>query len=395
MFKSSKIEYLPPNVFRRLEERKNHARQQGKDIIDCGTANPSGAPPAEVVWALQRASQVSENSHYAPTRGISEFRQEIANWYRVRFGVDIDPDTEVHTLLGSKEGLFDISLTYLGQRDVALIPDPSFPTYHDGAYMAGADIYRLPLRKENHYLPRLDNIPLFILKRARVLFLNYPHNPTGAMAPPEFMREVISFAKEHDIIVCYDNAFSELTFDGNKAPSFLEYEGAKDVGIELFTFSKAFNMSGWRLAFAVGNRHIIGSLVEFHAEAHTGMFPAIQWAGVTALKDIWPTSFLAEQRADYQRKRDYALNKFAQIGWPVDKPAGAIYLWVPSPHGTTCEEFADMLLDNYGLLVAPGIGFGDTGHGFIRISMTCKLEDFKRGIDYLCDAIQMAAKPTT
>lgn len=388
MFKSTKIEYLPPNVFRRLEERKNKARQDGKYVIDCGTANPSGAPPAEVVRTLQKAVEVTENSHYAPSHGTREFREAIANWYRVRFDVEIDSESEVHTLLGSKEGLFNISLAYLGHRDVALIPDPSFPTYHDGAYMAGADIYRLPLRKENGYLPDLDSIPQFILKRSRILFLNYPHNPTGAMAPPEFIKEAIAFAKEHKMIICYDNAFSELTFDGKIAPSFLEYAGAKDVGIELFTFSKAFNMSGWRLAFAVGNRHLIGSLIECHAEAHTGMFPAIQLAGITALKDVWPTGFLAEQRKDYQRKRDYALHKFAQINWPVDKPAGAIYLWVPIPKRMTCEEFAEMLTEKYGLLVAPGIGFGDTGEGFIRMSMTCKYDDFERAVDYLCEAIQ-------
>lgn len=387
MLKSEKIGFLPPNVFVQAEEQKLKAKKQGKKIYDFGVADPHYPSPLEAVNVLKEASNIPKNHHYAPFEGNPTFRKELANYYKQRFNVHLDPNKEIIALIGSKEGLFDICTTYLRQRDVALVPDPGFPTYHQAIFMAGGDIYRMPLLKENHYLPDLHRIPDHVLKRTKLLFLNYPHNPTGTIAPDSFIEDVIQFAKKHQIIVCSDNPFYELTFDGNKGKSFLEYKGAKDVGIEFMTFSKMFNMSGWRLAAAVGNKDVIDSLLKMFIQAHSSIFQPIQLAGAAVLKEVWPTDYLNRIRSDYQKKLDYAMEKLTQIGWKVERPQGAIYLWVPIPDGFTSDEFAEVLFNKYSVLVCPGIGFGELGEGYIRLAMTCSFEDHFAGIDLLCQAL--------
>lgn len=387
MFKSEKIGFLPPNVFVQTDEQKMKAKKNGKKVYDFGVADPSYPSPIEAVNTLREEAKDPKNHHYAPFNGHPVFRQQMADWYKQRYNVHLDPKKEILALIGSKEGLFDICTTYLRQRDVALVPDPGFPTYHQAVFMAGGDVYRMPLLKENNYLPDLYSIPEHVIKSTKLMFLNYPHNPTGAIAPDSFVEDVIQFAKRHNIVVCYDNPFLEITLNGNVGKSFLEYKGAKDVGVEFTTFSKMFNMSGWRIAAAAGNKDVIDSLLKMFVQAHSSIFIPIQLAAAAVLREVWPTDYLNKIRSDYQKKWDYALEKFNQINWNVVKPEGALYIWVPIPEGYTSDKFAELLFDKYSVLVCPGIGFGELGEGYIRLAMTCSFEDHTVGIDQLCQAL--------
>lgn len=388
MRKAEKLTGLPPYIFAQLDERVYQLRESGKtDIVDFGKADPDHPSPPEVVKRLQETAADPENHHYPAFRGSLFFREKIAAWYKERFGVEVDPEKEVLALLGSKEGLFHISLAYLKQGDVGLVPDPAFPAYNDGVFFAGGETYRLPLAKESRFLPDLDSIPAEIRKRAKLLFLNYPNNPSGVLAPTDFMQNVIRFAKENEVIVCYDHAYCEITFDGVRSKSFLEYEGAKEVGVEFFTFSKAFNMAGWRLGAVIGNEEVIQSLLVVQSHINSGVFAPIQFAGVTALTDVWHSEFGDEMRQEYQRRRDYALAQFEKIGWAVNKPEGTVYLWVPVPGGMTSIDFANRLLDEYSVVVAPGPAFGEAGEGYVRVSLTTAYDNVVKGIDRLCEAI--------
>ncbi|MFC4767085.1 aminotransferase class I/II-fold pyridoxal phosphate-dependent enzyme [Effusibacillus consociatus] len=386
---AEKLAGLPPYIFAQLDEHVYKLREAGKtDIVDFGKADPDHPTPIEVVRRLQETAADEENHHYPAFRGSLFFRKAVAAWYKERFGVDVNPEKEVLALIGSKEGLFHISLAYIGQGDVGLVPDPSFPAYNDGVFFAGGEASRMPLTRENRFLPDLDAIPDEIRKRAKLLFLNYPNNPTGVLAPDDFIEKVIRFARENEVVVCYDHAYCEITFDGVRSRSFLEYSGAKDVGVEFFTFSKAFNMAGWRLGAAVGNEEVINSLLVVQSHINSGVFAPIQFAGTTALAEVWHSEFGTEMRKEYQRRRDYAIDKFEQIGWEVHKPAGTVYLWVPVAGGMTSLEFANRLLDEYSVVVAPGTAFGETGEGFVRLSLTTAYQNVVKGIDRVCEAIE-------
>jgi LL-diaminopimelate aminotransferase len=388
MRKAEKLAGLPPYIFAQLDEKVYRLRESGvKDIVDLGKADPDHPTPDAVVKRLQETAADPENHHYPAFRGSLFFREHIAKWYKERFGVNVDPEKEVIALIGSKEGLFHISLAYLQQGDVGLVPDPSFPAYNDGVFFAGGETYRMKLTRENHYLPDLQSIPQEIKKRAQLMFLNYPNNPTGVLAPDSYIQEVIRFAQENRIIVCYDHAYCEIYYDGKKPRSFLEFEGGKDVGVEFITFSKTFNMAGWRLGAAVGNEEIINSLLVVQSHINSGVFSPIQFAGVTALEQVWHTDFPETNRKEYQRRRDYAMDKFRSIGWDVHKPDATVYLWVPVPQGMTSLDFANKLLDEYRVVVAPGNAFGQTGEGFVRLSLTTAYENVVKGIDRLCEAI--------
>lgn len=389
MKKAEKLAGLPPYIFAQLDQRVYELREQGrKDIVDFGKADPDHPAPDAVVKRLQETAADPENHHYPAFRGSLHFREHVAKWYKERFGVDVDPETEVLALIGSKEGLFHISLAYCSQGDIGLVPDPSFPAYNDGIFFAGGEVVRMPLTRENGYLPDLDSLSADTKKRAKLLFLNYPNNPTGVLAPPEFMEKAIRFCRDHDVLLCYDHAYSETYFEGNKPKSLLEYPGGREVGVEFFTFSKTFNMTGFRLGAAVGNKEVIESLLVVQSHINTGVFTPIQFAGVTALTDVTHSEFIQKQREEYQRRRDYALKQFAQIDWPVDKPQGTVYLWVPVPGRMTDIEFANELLDKYSVVVAPGTAFGTTGNHHVRISLTTAYENVVKGIDRICEAIQ-------
>lgn len=388
MLKAEKLAGQPPYIFAQLDERVYQLREQGiTDIIDFGKADPDHATPEPIVKRLQETAADPENHHYPAFKGSLYFREHVAKYYKERFGVDVDPETEIITLLGSKEGLFHISLAYLRPGDIGLIPDPSFPAYNDGVFFAGADVLRMPLTRANHFLPDLDSLDDETRRRAKLLFLNYPNNPTGVTAPPEYMEKAIRFCKEHEVLLCYDHAYAETYFDNNKPRSLLEYEGGKDVGVEFMTFSKTFNMAGWRLGAAVGNADVIHSLLVVQSHINSGVFAPIQFAGVTALEEVAKSGFLEESRAEYQRRRDYAISRFETIGWDVRKPDATVYLWVPVPKGMTSLAFANYLLDEYRVVVAPGTAFGTTGEGYVRISLTTDYENVKKGIDRICEAI--------
>lgn len=388
MLKATKLAGLPPYVFAQLDQKIYRMREQGvQDIINFGKADPDHPTPEAVVKRLQETASDPENHHYPAFKGSLFFREHVAKWYKERHGVEVDPETEVITLIGSKEGLFHISLAYLSPGDAGLVPDPSFPAYNDGVFFAGADIVRLPLTKENGYLPNLDALDEETRRRAKILFLNYPNNPTGVMAPAAFMEKAIRFCREHEILLCYDHAYAETYFTEERPKSLLEYPGGKDVGVEFFTFSKTFNMAGWRLGAAVGNKEVINSLLVVQSHINSGVFSPIQFAGVTALQEVTKTEFLDEQRAEYKRRKDYAIRKFREIGWEVHDPEATVYVWVPVPKKFTSLEFAELLLEEHHVVVAPGTAFGESGEGYVRLAMVTEYERVVTGIDRICEAI--------
>jgi LL-diaminopimelate aminotransferase len=391
VLKSQKLAGLPPYVFAQLDERVYQLREEGRnDIVDLGKADPDHPTPEPVVRRLQETAADPENHHYPAFPGSLFFREKVARWYRDRFGVTVDPEKEVLALLGSKEGLFHISLAYIEPGDVGLVPDPAFPAYNDGVFFAGGHVVRMPLRRENGYFPDFSRLHPDDIRKAKLMFLNYPNNPTGVVATPEFLQKAVRFAKEHRIILCYDHAYSEIVFDGRISTSILQIDGAKETCVEFFTFSKAFNMAGWRLGAAVGHEAIISSLLIVQSHINSGVFSPIQFAGATALDTVGRTSFLEEQRREYQRRRDYAMQKFRDIGWDVQTPEGAVYLWVPCPPGIASGEFARLLLEKYSVVVAPGTAFGETGEGYIRIALTTAYANVQKGIDRICEAIRSA-----
>lgn len=392
MIKAEKLAGLAPYVFSILDEKIQKYREAGRtDIINFGKADPDHPTPDSVVKRLQETAADPENHHYTAFRGSLALRKRIAQYYQERFGVKVNPETEILALLGSKEGLFHISLAYLKPGDIGLVPDPSFPAYNDGVFFAGGDVLRMPLLEQNHFLPDLESLTEEQRQRAKILFLNYPNNPTGAFAPPEYMKKAIQFCQKHEILLCYDHAYAETYFEGKKPKSLLEYEGGKEAGVEFFTFSKSFNMTGWRLGAAIGSEEVINSLLIVQSHINSGIFAPIQFAGMEALEHVTHTKFLEEQRAEYQRRRDYALKKLNEIGWKVHKPDATVYLWLPVPKGYSSMDFANLLLDEYSVVVAPGTAFGDTGEGYVRISLTTEYANVEKGIDRICEAILKVA----
>ncbi|GGJ05596.1 LL-diaminopimelate aminotransferase [Alicyclobacillus cellulosilyticus] len=392
--KAQKLAGLAPYVFAQLDERVYRLREQGAaDIVDLGKADPDQATPAAVVRRLQETAADPENHHYPAFRGSLFFREAVARFYRRRFGVMLDPEREVLALIGSKEGLFHISLAYLDAGDLAVIPDPAFPAYDDGVWFAGGRAVRVPLRRHLGWLPDLDAVPADIWRRTKLLFLNYPNNPTGVLAPRSFLERVVDLARRYAFLICYDHAYSEITYDGRVSPSILEVPGAKDVAVEFMTFSKTFNMAGWRLGAAVGCAEAIESLLVVQSHINSGIFAPIQFAGATALDEVWPSPFAAALRAEYQRRRDYAVQSLRRIGWHVDPPQGAVYLWLPVPAGTDGETFAERLLETYRVVVAPGSAFGRTGKHHVRISLTTAYENVVKGIDRLAECLAKAGEP--
>lgn len=385
---SAKLAGLRPYVFAQLDERVYHLREQGvKDIVDLGKADPDHATPDAVVRRLQETAADPENHHYPAFRGSLLFREAVARWYHRRFGVTLDPATEVLGLLGSKEGLFHISLAYLQHGDVGLVPDPAFPAYNDGVWFAGGQVVRMPLVPALGWLPDLSALDADTLLRAKLMFLNYPNNPSGELAPPSFLRDVIDLARRYQILLCYDHAYSEVTFDGHQSHSVLEFEGAKDVALEFMTFSKTYNMAGWRLGAAVGSAEAIQSLLVVQSHVNSGIFAPIQFAGVTALDDIWPTGFPEDSRREYARRRDYGVKALQSAGRDVRPPKGSVYLWVPTPADITGDALAQKLLDDYHVVVAPGSAFGETGHRHIRISLTTAYDNVVKGMDRIAQCL--------
>lgn len=369
---ANRIKNLPPYLFAAIDKMKQEAIQKGMDIINLGVGDPDLPTPPNIVKRLQTAAQESRNHQYPSYEGLLTFRQAVSRWYQRRFGVALDPASEVLTLIGSKEGIGHFPLAFINPGDVVLIPSPGYPVYHAGTLFAGGRSYFMPLLKENGFLPELSRIPKTVLKKAKVIFINYPNNPTAATAGRSFFEEVVAFAKRHRLMVCHDAAYSEIFFDGQRPHSFLAIKGAKEVGIEFHSLSKTFNMTGWRIGFAVGHPKILAGLGKVKSNLDSGAFQAVQEAGIEALG--CEDRILEGIRNTYQERRDLLVPGLKRLGLEVDLPKAAFYVWISVPRGYNSAKFTALLLSKAGIVTTPGNGFGDSGEGYIRMTLTVKNE---------------------
>ncbi|MBD2500583.1 aspartate aminotransferase [Anabaena azotica] len=364
---ADRIKQLPPYVFARLDELKAKAREQGIDLIDLGMGNPDGATPQPVVEAAIQALQDTKNHGYPPFEGTASFRRAITNWYNRRYGVVLDPDSEALPLLGSKEGLSHLAIAYINPGDVVLVPSPAYPAHFRGPVIAGGKVHSLILKPENDWLIDLTTIPEEVARQAKILYFNYPSNPTGATAPREFFEEIVAFARKYEILLVHDLCYAELAFDGYQPTSLLEIPGAKDIGVEFHTLSKTYNMAGWRVGFVVGNRHVIQGLRTLKTNLDYGIFAALQTAAETALQ--LPDIYLHEVQQRYRTRRDFLIKGLGELGWNVPKTKATMYLWLQCPVGMGSTDFALNLLQQTGVVVTPGNAFGVAGEGYVRISL--------------------------
>ncbi|MHB0856973.1 MAG: LL-diaminopimelate aminotransferase [Anaerolineae bacterium] len=372
---ADRVAGLPPYVFATVEKRIAVQQAKGEDVINLGIGSPDLAPPQFILDALYRSAQRSDTHGYAGYYGIPALRQAIATYYANRFGVELDPNTEVRPLIGSKEGLANMALAFIDPGDLALVPDPGYPTYSMGALMAGGDYYALPMVEENDYLLDLEAVPSDAAAHATLLWLNYPNNPTGAAAPREFLQKAIDFCRAYDIVLCYDNPYSDLTFDGYVAPSILELPGAKDVAVEFNSLSKTYNLAGWRVGMVVGNAEAIGALTTIKTNIDSGIFRPIQDAAVAALTG--DQSWLVERNLIYQRRRDAILEWLPKLGMSALTPKGALYVWAKVPSGVNSDTYAIEMLEKANVWLTPGTAFGRHGEGYLRLSICVPEERLK------------------
>ena len=378
---AERLSALPPYVFARLDELKANARAEGLDLIDLGMGNPDGSTPQPVIDAAIAALKDPQNHGYPPFEGTANFRQAITSWYERRYGVKLDPDGEALPLLGSKEGLAHLAIAYINPGDLALVPSPSYPAHFRGPLIAGADIYQIILKPEQDWIIDLGSIPDDVAQRAKVLYFNYPSNPTAATAPREFFEDVVAFARKHEIMLIHDLCYAELAFDGYQPTSLLEIPGAKEIGVEFHTLSKTYNMAGWRVGFVVGNRTIIQGLRTLKTNMDYGIFAALQTAAQAALE--LPDSYLDVVQNRYIERRDCLIEAFSELGWTVPKTRATMYLWVPCPPGISSTEFALSVLQKTGVVFTPGSAFGVGGEGFVRVSLIAECDRLREAITRL------------
>jgi len=365
--RASRLDKTPPYLFGEIAKLKAKALAEGRDLIDFGIGDPDQPTPRDIIDHLYEAAQDPATHRYDETPyGDPFFLQAVAEWYRRRYGVSVDTEGEILLLIGSKEGLAHLAWAYIDPGDIALVPDPAYTVYAINTRMAGGEVYLMPLQRENGFLPDLSAIPSDVARRAKLLFLNYPNNPTGAVATQEFYRQAVEFAREYDILLVNDAAYSEVVYDGYRHPSLLQIEGAKDVAIEFNSLSKMFNMTGWRIGFAAGNRDAIANLNKMKSYVDSKQFAAISRAAAYALLYADNTRTLNL----YQKRRDILVEGLQSIGWDVPKPKATFYVWVPTPGGMPSIEFAKQLLEQAGILAIPGIGYGEHGEGYVRFSIT-------------------------
>ncbi len=364
-----RIAAIPPYLFAEIDRRKAEARARGVDVIDLGIGDPDRPTPGHVLERLQREAANPAWHRYPSYVGDPAFRCAVAGWYRRRFGVELDPDREVMALIGSKEGIAHMVWAYVDQGDVALVPDPGYPVYRTHVLLAGGTPWEMRLLPERGFLPDLGAVPEEVARRARLLWLNYPNNPTAAVADLAFLEEAVAFCRRHDILLCHDAAYTETTYDGYVAPSVLQVPGAKEVAVEFHSLSKPFNMTGWRLGMAVGNADAVRALGIIKTNTDSGQFTAIQQAGIAALEET-PASFFAAMKEVYRRRRDLVVGALRGLGIAVEPPRATFYVWAPVPPGYTSAGFAEALLEQAGVVVAPGSGYGPGGEGYFRISLT-------------------------
>jgi LL-diaminopimelate aminotransferase len=373
--KAKRINDLPPYLFAEIDRRKRDALARGVDLIDLGVGDPDIPTPAPIVEKLIESASKPANHRYPNSSGLTEYRQAVADWYLARFNVKVDPAREVVSLIGSKEGIGNMAVAFVDPGDVVLVASPCYPVYHIGTAFSGGTNYFLPLTKENHFLPDLDSIPADIAKRAKLLWINYPNNPTAAVADRAFYVRVVEFANRYNVIVCHDAAYSEMGYDGFRPASFLEVEGAKEVGIEFHSLSKTFNMTGWRIGMAVGNGELVSGLAQAKSNLDSGIFQAVQEAGIEALK--LGDKIIEPSRKIYQERRDILVDGLRAVGLDCEKPRATFYVWVSVPQGLTSPQFTTKLLEEAGVVTTPGNGFGAPGEGYVRFTVCVDKERLK------------------
>lgn len=378
---AKRIEELPPYLFAEIDAKKQEMRAKGVDIIDLGIGDPDIPTPKHIIDALKKAAEDPANHRYPSYEGMPAFREATANWYKERFGVDIDPKTEVITLIGSKEGIAHTPLAFIDPGDTVLVTDPGYPVYRVATGFAGGIPYSMPLLKKNNFLPDLNAIPEDVRRKAKLMFINYPNNPTSAVTEKDFFERVVNFAHKHNILVCHDAAYTEVAFDGFNPPSFLQVDGAKEVGIEFHSLSKTFNMTGWRIGFAAGNAKAISGLGKVKTNIDSGVFQGIQIAGIEALKNY--SLGIEERKKIYEEKRDVFCRGLDEIGISYYPPKATFYVWFETPNGISSKEFTAKLLTESGIVVTPGVGFGKFGEGYIRVSITIAKEKLIEAVERL------------
>ena len=363
-----RIERLPPYLFVEISKKIAEKKSRGEEVISFAIGDPDIPTPPHIIERLCQAARDPVNHRYPESEGLPELRKTIADWYQKKFNVALDPNKEVLPLIGSKEGIAHIAFCFIDPGDTALVPDPGYPVYSVGTMLAGGRPYYLSLKPEKGFLPNLNAIPGFVLKQTKLLWLNYPNNPTGAVAELDFFNEVVRFAKRNDIAVCHDGPYSDVAYDGYQPPSFLQAEGAKDVGVEFHSLSKSYNMTGWRIGMAVGNAEMIDALKRLKSNLDSGIAQAIQYMAIAALTG--PQDSIQEHNAIYQRRRDLVIEVLNRMGLEAKPPQASLYVWAKIPEGYTSIEFAADLLDQVGVAVTPGIGYGMNGEGYVRLSLT-------------------------
>ena len=378
---AKRVESLPPYLFVEITRKIAEKRASGEDIISFAIGDPDIPTPAHIIEKLCQAAQDPVNHRYPESAGLPELHQAIAEWYQKRFAVSLDPATEVLPLIGAKEGIAHIALCFIDPGDIALVPDPGYPVYSIGTALAGGESHFLPLTDKNNFLPQYNNIPADILKRARVLWINYPNNPTSAVADIGFFNRTVEFAREHNLVVCHDGPYTEVAFDGYQPVSFMQAEGVKEVGVEFHSLSKSYNMTGWRIGMMVGNATMIDALKRIKSNMDSGIPLAIQYAAIEALRG--PQDCIKKHNDVYQRRRDLVVDVLNDIGLAVERPKASLYVWAKVPDGYNSVDFAADLLEQVGVVVTPGVGYGQNGEGYVRLSLTVSDAGLVKGLSRL------------
>ena len=381
---ASRLQQIPPYLFAEIDRKRDELVAQGVDVINMGIGDPDQPTPAHVVQAMHAAIDDPSTHNYPPYQGTKEYRQGAAAWMERRFGVKVDPQREVVSSIGSKEAIHNTFLAFVEAGDYVLIPDPAYPVYRTSTIFAGGESWTMPLRQERGFLPDLTAIPTEVARRAKLLWLNYPNNPTGAVASREFFAEAVDFCRQYDILLCHDHAYSEMAYDGYKPPSVLEVPGAKDVAIEFHSLSKSYNMTGWRVGFVCGAALGIQGLGQVKTNVDSGVFKAIQRAAMAAFQTT--EAALQDLMRVYQRRRDLIVAGLQSLGWPLVPPKATLYVWAPVPQGYTSTEFATLLLEKCGIIVPPGVGYGAAGEGFFRIALTVPEERIQLAVERMRQA---------
>lgn len=384
MRESERLEKIPPYIFAEIDKKVDAAKAKGLDIINLGIGDPDTPTFPNVVEEMHKAIDDPETHNYPPYQGTLPFRAACADWMKKRFNTELDPNKEILALIGSKEGIAHTFFAFVDPGDYTLVPDPAYPVYRNATVLAGGIPYLMPIGPQNNYLPELDKIPEDIAKKAKLMFLNYPNNPTGAVANLDYFREVLDFAKKYDILICHDQAYCEMTFDNYIAPSFLQIEGAKDHCIEFFSHSKTYNMTGWRIGWAAGGARPMQALSTIKNNIDSGIFKAIQRAGITALQT--PQVKIDELNKMYERRRNIAIQGLKELGWDIKPTKATFYIWLPTPNNMSSIDFAEIMLEKAHIIVPPGTGYGPNGEGFFRIALTVGEDRLKQALHRMKNA---------